>query len=287
MNAVGPSALFHLRTKAASTAPLVLTLQQQVLESQKESADTLLGQALGAAHWVVGCSESALSQATHIAHDLVHRSSVIWNGLAPPARSPGPLPFSPPRLLCLGRLVPAKGFDIALDAFAKLSATMPGLHLDIAGDGAERDALIARAERLGLGDRVRFLGWVEPEYVYQHLNQATAVLMPSRREGLPLVALQAGLMGRPVVASRVGGLAEVVRDNLTGRLVDPEDVDGLAAATRGLLEDPDLATRMGRAARERASAVFSWDATVQAYDRLYRRFDPKAELETLTVLENA
>jgi len=285
MNAVGPSSLFHLRTSTTAPAPLVLTLQQQVLESQKESADTLLGQALGAAQWVVGCSESALSQATRIAQNLAGRSGVIWNGVAPPSMRPTPLPFTPPRLLCLGRLVSAKGFDVALDAFAQLAATVPGLEMDVAGDGPERGALEALALRLGIGDRVRFLGWVEPERVYEQLNQATVVLMPSRREGLPLVALQAGLMGRPIVASRVGGLPEVVRDGLSGSLVNPDDAHGLAAATRALLEDPDLTTRMGQAARERATAVFSWDATVQAYDALYRRFSAKTALDSLRVGE--
>jgi len=287
MNAVGPSSLFHLRTTTTAAAPLLLTLQQQVLESQKQTADTLLSQALRAAQWVVGCSQSALSQSMQLAPDLAGRSSVIWNGVAPPALAPAPLSFRPPRLLCLGRLVPAKGFDVALDAFAAVAAHMPTLVLDIVGDGPERGALEAQASRLGIRDRVTWRGWVEPDQVYLHLNQATAVVMPSRREGLPLVAVQAAFMGRPVVASRAGGLPEVVQDGVTGSLVDHDDARGLAMAIRSLLDAPDQTARMGQAAHARALAEFSWQATVNAYDALYKRLGSRAEIGTLAGRENA
>lgn len=278
MNAVGPSSLFHLRTPGATRPPLLLTLQQQVLDSQAGGGATLLGETLRAADWVAGCSQAALAQACRIADGLDARSSVIWNGVPPPALPPAPLPVAPPRLLCLGRLVPAKGVDVALAAFARLRERFPGVQLEVAGDGPERGALESQAAHLGLGADVQFRGWVEPRDVYEVLNRATVVLMPSRREGLPLVSLQAAHMGRPVVAARVGGLPEVVLDRETGRLVDADDAQGLEAAVTALIADPDEARRLGAAARARARRLFDWHATVEGYDALYRRLAPDAGL---------
>jgi glycosyltransferase involved in cell wall biosynthesis len=280
MNAVGPSALFHLRTQGAARAPLLLTLQQQVLDSQAAGGATLLAETLRAAGWVTGCSEAALAQACRVAEGVDARSSVIWNGIPAPALSPAPLPIDPPRLLCLGRLVPAKGVDIALEAFARVRATYAGLRLDIAGDGPERAALEQRAARLGLGGDVRFLGWVDPAGVYDVLNRATLVLMPSRREGLPLVSVQAAHMGRPVVGARVGGLPEVVLDGETGRLVPSDDLDALTAAIDALLADNAAARRLGAAALARARRLFDWDSTVGRYDTLYRQLAPDAGRES-------
>ena len=96
------------------------------------------------------------------------------------------------------------------------------------------------------------------------------MVVPSRWwEGFGLVALQAHQLGRPVLASRVGGLAEVVEDGVTGALVERDDPDALAAAARKLLGDPSRLQAMGEAARERASAMFSWDEHVDAYARIY------------------
>lgn len=270
MNGVGPSSLFHLRTRGASPPPTLLTLQQQVLDSQSETSGTLLAESLRAADWVAGCSNDALSGARRLVAGLDSRSSVIWNGVPRPPVAPAPLPLDPPRLLCLGRLVPAKGFDLALEAFARIRSRFPGLTLDIAGDGSERESLAAQAERLGLADTVRFLGWVEPSAVHDCINTATLLLMPSRREGLPIVSIQAAQMGRPVIAARVGGLPEAVIDGETGILVPPDEVNALAAAADRLLSRPAELERMGRLASTRARAQFDWETTVERYDSLYR-----------------
>jgi glycosyltransferase involved in cell wall biosynthesis len=103
------------------------------------------------------------------------------------------------------------------------------------------------------------------------MNTATLVLIPSRRESFCLVALEAALMARPLVATRVGGLPEVVVHQQTGLLVEREDVRGIADAVSFLLERPETAAQMGKAARLRAREVFSWDRCVDAYDTLYRR----------------
>jgi len=93
------------------------------------------------------------------------------------------------------------------------------------------------------------------------------------------VALEAALMARPVVATRVGGLLEVVVHQQTGLLVEQEDSHGLAEAIASLLDHPETATEMGQAARQRAQKVFSWKQCVDAYDALYQKLITEARLQ--------
>jgi len=94
--------------------------------------------------------------------------------------------------------------------------------------------------------------------------------MPSRRESLPLVALEAALMARPVIATRIGGLPEVVQHRMTGLLVESEDPQSLGDAISFLLRQSALATEMGNRAKSRANRLFSWKNHVDGYDALYR-----------------
>jgi glycogen(starch) synthase len=267
-NGVGPSLLIHLQTADACAAPWVLTLQQELLPSQLIPGESLLHRALSSAAWVAACSEAVLTQARELAPEIGSRSSVIRNTVDAPAPSPTRT-REWNRLFCIGRLVPAKGFDVALTAVASLRARFPGLRLVIAGDGPMRRELETRAAELGLGHAVDFRGWVAPEEVPTLLDGGGIVLMPSRREGLGLVAVQAALMGCPIVASRVGGLPEVVVHEKTGLLVEREDPRGLADAIAFLLDHPDVAEHLGRAARVRTQDVFAWERCVDAYESLY------------------
>jgi len=268
LNAVGPSAFFALQSARVRRVPLLVTLQQEVLASQAGQAGTLLSRVFDAADWIAACSGAVLDQVRGVHPALASRSSCVYNGLEPPALAPAPLP-SPPRLLCLGRLVPAKGFDIALRAFARLAPVHPAVTLAIAGDGVERAELEALAAELGLAGRVDFLGWVDPDAVPRLLNTATAIVMPSRREGMPLVAIQAAFMARPVVSTGVGGLPEVVIDGKTGFVIPPEDPEALAAAIDLLLTNPTGAREMGSRARDHVRSSLAWSNTVDAYDALY------------------
>jgi glycogen(starch) synthase len=188
-----------------------------------------------------------------------------------PALLPQPLPNDLPRLLCLGRLAAQKGFDLAITALASIAGRFPNARLIIAGDGPERPALERQVAGLGLADSVDFTGWVSPDEVLTLINRATMVVMPSRWEGLPSVVLQAAMMARPVVATRVSGLSEVVVHQKTGLLVEPEDLNGLAEAIAWLLDRPETAARMGQAGRRRVQEEFSWARCVDAYDALWRR----------------
>jgi glycosyltransferase involved in cell wall biosynthesis len=273
LNAFGPS-FFLYQNIGAHATPLIATLHttpRSIISTQTLTPDGLFQKTLRRADWVACVSNAVLVQARELAPEIHDRSSVIYNGLEPPAVSPQPLCFTQPRLLCLGRLIPEKGFDLAISAFAAVMERFPGARLTIAGDGPARASLEQHAGKTGVASSVEFLGWVPPEKVVNVLNSATAVLMPSHREGLPSVALEAALAGRPIVATRVGGLPEVVVHEETGLLVEDGDAQALARATIRLLGDPSAAASFGAAGRRRAATLFSFDRYVGAYAELYQK----------------
>jgi glycogen(starch) synthase len=197
---------------------------------------------------------------------------LIYFGMPEPEVEPTALPFHEPRILCLGRVVEEKGFDIALDAFPKILEQFDNARLVVAGDGIARASLQERATRLGIDRRVDFVGWVDAARVPELINGSTVVVVPSRwEEAFGLVALEAGQMARPVVGTRVGGLPEVVDDGETGIVVPKEDPAALAEAVIGLLTDRESATRMGENARRRARESFGWDRCLDDYEALYQR----------------
>jgi glycogen(starch) synthase len=278
LNLIGPAAYFHLQTADAHPAPSLISFHHP-LQTQTGGSDSLIARTLRSAGWVNSFSAVVLAEVRRLVPEIAPRSSLIYHGLDAPAILPRPLLLDPPRLLCLGRVVPDKGFDLALEAFAIIAHRFPGARLMIASDGPARPALERRAVELNLTDVVEFLGWVEFDRMAALMNSATMVLMPSRcYEGFGLVALEAALMARPVVASRVGALPEVIADGQTGVLVDPEDSHALAEAIAYLLDHPEAATRMGEAARRRAQELFSFKRHVDAFDALYRRLIPQAAL---------
>ena len=275
MHIVGPSAFFHFVTPDAHPAPLLVTLHEADPQ-QTYRSDTVLGQALRRADWVTACSASLLAEIRQRVPEITDRSSVIYNSLDTPAVLPKPLPSSAPILLCLGRLAEEKGLDLALAAFALLRDRFPHARLVIAGDGPVRGELEQQAAELGLNEAVHFAGWIAPDEVPALINTATLVVMPSRREAFGLVALQAALMARPVVAARVGGLPEIVAHGETGWLVEKEDSSALAETIADLLAHYDTAVQMGRSARRRAQGLFGWERCVDAYEALYQKLTQEA-----------
>ena len=272
INFSDPSIFFHLRTAAAHPAPLVLSFRLMVETTVDGLDHTLLGQALRSADWVTANSNATLADVRQRAPEIESRSSIIYERGAMPGLVPAPLPFAPPVLLCLGRLVEEKGIDLALTAFGALAGRFPAARLIVAGDGPARPALEQQAAALGVANRVKFTGWVSPDNVPALMNEATCVVVPSRwREAFGQVALEAAQMGRPVIAARVGGLPEVVLHGKTGLLFERNDNAGLGEAIAYLLERPAEAERMGRAARKWARATFDWPAYLDAHETIYRR----------------
>lgn len=267
----GSTPYFILKTPDLSRVPLVVSLHG-LMPRELISPETVVRRILERADWITSVSRGVLDATLAWAPEIAGRTSVIYNGWQMPLLAPSPLPFDPPRLFCAGRLVREKGFHLAIAALAQLHSRHPDLRLVIAGEGPERAELEELARTLGVPDIVEFTGWIPPERVVDSINTITMALLPSRDEGLPNVAIQAALMGRPVVGTRVTGLTEVVVDGETGILVEPDSPPALATAIASLLDQPDKAVQMGQAARARARVAFDWELYIDAHEALYERF---------------
>jgi glycogen(starch) synthase len=271
LNVTAASVYFERLTRSTHACPLLISMRVAPNVTARGS-ESLLTTSLLSAAWVTANSGAIADDLRRLAPAAAARISVIMNGLAEPPLAPAALPVDPPVVVCLGRLVQDKGFDVALDALAHVVQRFPAARLVVAGDGPEREALSQRAVRLGLQDAVEFAGWVAPEQVCALMNRATVVVVPSRwREAFGLVALEAALMGRPVVATRVGGLPEVVLDGETGLLVASEQPQEIASAICSLLANPEYAHELGKRGRGRALDCFSLEGYVNAHLELYER----------------
>ena len=183
-------------------------------------------------------------------------------GAEPPAYD------GPPRLLCVGRLIPIKGHLVLLRAFALAVQEVPDLELRIAGRGPLDPALRSIVDEFGLGSKVQLLGQVSP--IQRAIEDVGVVVMPSLGEGFGMVALEAMERARPVIASAVGGLVDIVRDGQTGILVPPGEVEPLARAIVELAIDPARAADLGAAGREHALEWFKDERSLERTELLYR-----------------
>jgi glycosyltransferase involved in cell wall biosynthesis len=172
-----------------------------------------------------------------------------------------------PLWVCAARLEEQKGQDVLLDALAEVARRGLEFTVALAGAGTQRAALEAKSVALGLAGRVRFLGQVEA--IGPLMLAADAVALPSRWEGLPLTLLEALARGRPVVASRVGGIPEVIEDGVHGRLVEPGDARGLADALEAFHRRPDAASQLGRAGARLVRERYTWSRVVQGFEAVY------------------
>jgi glycosyltransferase involved in cell wall biosynthesis len=182
--------------------------------------------------------------------------------------SPSSFPVAPPpadpRLVYVGRLAPEKGLDVLLRALAVVRERRADVGLDIVGDGQTRAALEAQAAALGVSDAVRFRGALAPDEVASAIAQARMLVLPSRREGLPAAALEALSTGRPVVASAVGGLVDLLGTDY-GITVPPDDHRALAGSVLDALDrewDPS--------SLHDSVARFDVDHAAEEYMSLYR-----------------
>ena len=181
---------------------------------------------------------------------------VVHNGVT--KRDPRAPLSTPPTVAFAGRLVREKGVEMILRAFATLTGRVPEARLLLAGDGPEREHVQRMIIDLGLANNVVLLGHLARQELELHFDQAWLQVVPSRwQEPFANVALEAMMRGTAVVASDIGSLPEIVRNQQTGLLVPPGDVDAFARAFLLLLRDRDLAERMGKAGREVALAHFS------------------------------
>lgn len=171
-------------------------------------------------------------------------------------------------ILFVGRLNAQKGVR---DLLGAMPSTSQGVTLDIVGDGADRGTLEDLSRSLKLEKRVRWHGALPQRAVAPLYRSASVVAIPSRNEGLGLVAVESLLSGVPVVAYRSGGVSELVEDGETGLLVPPGDVRAFAAALNSVITNRTRAREMGELGRERMALRFAPAAAAAAYARIYER----------------
>ncbi len=189
-------------------------------------------------------------------------------GPRPETRRALGLPPLDPLLGAVGRLSPEKGHGVLLRALPTILATFHRVGVVLVGDGPSRSELEAETRRLGIADRVVFLG--QRRDVPVVLAALDLFVQPSLYEGFGISLLEAMAAGLPIVASRVGGIPEVVQDGATGLLVPPRDPAALASAVIRLLRDREEAGRLGAAAARRARERYSLRAAAARVDALYR-----------------
>ncbi|MBN1826457.1 MAG: glycosyltransferase family 4 protein [Candidatus Eisenbacteria bacterium] len=232
--------------------------------------DRIVGEALRRAQNVILLSPYVRE---HYGDALAHaRSWVIENPVAPLFFETTGDP-EPDRVLFSGLLIPRKGLRNLIDAFRIASRERPALRLRLAGldtDGAYRRALDERVARLGLVGRVDFLGGLSPERLAEEYARAAMTVLVSRQDTAPVAVQEAMAVGRPVIASPVGGLPRLVADGESGFLVPHGDPDALARRIVEIAGDAPLARRMGRFARAEAERRFSSSAVAAKTIDVYK-----------------
>ena len=265
-------------------APLVATLHateagrhggwlSQPLNQQVHSVEWWLARRADA---VVTCSQAMRAEVVGLFDVDPASVTVLHNGIDPVGWArPRAVPAGAPTLLYLGRLEWEKGVQDLVAALPAIRRAHPGTRLLVAGAGTCRDWLADRARAARVRRAVSLLGHVDDATLADLLASASAVVLPSRYEPFGIVALEAAASGAPLVASRAGGLGEVVVDGVTGVSFDPGDVRGIAAAVVAALDDPDAAARRAARARVRLNTDFAWPAIAADTAALYARTRPR------------
>jgi len=175
----------------------------------------------------------------------------------------------------IGRLVPQKGFDILIEAFAKIASQIPDLHCLIIGEGDDKEKLSAQLRAAGLENRVRLIGYYERQTVMSILKASDFFVMPSRYEGTPIALLEAAALGRPILATCAGGIPELVTHEQQAFLVPVLDPAALAQGFSRLALDRDFAHQLGQNAQQKVRESFDprsqMDATWAAYEKALAR----------------
>jgi|694.fasta_scaffold114075_2 colanic acid/amylovoran biosynthesis glycosyltransferase len=177
-------------------------------------------------------------------------------------------------LLCVGRLTPAKGQAILLEAMAQLLKNALPLKLTLVGMGPDHDSLQCHAQTLGIQQYVNFAGAVDQEHILEVYRDADIFVLPSFAEGLPVVLMEAMAMGIPCVTTAITGIPELIQHRQNGLLVPASDVEGLAAAIQELLENPQFCHQMREAARNKVLEDYDLSRNAQhLFNTMTRRLD--------------
>lgn len=268
INVSDPSPYFHLRSSKSWNCPMVLSFQAAV-EPRLLTRNGVLNSLLKCARAIIVPSKAAAKNVAQHTNIPLERLTPIAPGVPAEDFSASPTLAADaiPTFVFLGRIVDYKGVDTAIEAIALLNGKA---RLAVIGDGPHREQLEQNVKDRALTHLIRFEGLVDDTQRKDTLMQSLAIVVPSCHEELfGMVAVEGSLSGLPVIASNIGGLAEIVIDGKTGFLVSPGSPAEIAAAMEQLMNDRELANRMGRAARLRALSEYTIERTVERYLTLY------------------
>jgi glycosyltransferase involved in cell wall biosynthesis len=201
---------------------------------------------------IVICISEKVQQILRDGMRVSVRSAVVYNGTDAELFSPSPAAVAPPgkEILIVGNLIASKGQELALRAIGRIGTLFPHLRCQIIGEGPDRARLEALASKLGLGQRVQFLGRQSRAAVADAMRACSVFVLPSRNEGLGCVYLEAMACGKPVIACRGQGIDEIIEHGRNGWLIPVDGLDELVQGLSTLLQSADVSLRMGIAARE-------------------------------------
>jgi len=247
--------------RLGSNAKIIVHSHGQTHANEKDNLDPV---AVRGADTIIAVSRSVARQFSD------RKVYVIYSGIQASDRVAEDRSDTRKHTIVIGtacRLVEAKGVRDLVLAFAALSKRVPQLRLEIAGSGPEEKSLFEVAQANGIAESVRLLGWRDDLRCL--LRTWDIFVLASHDEGFGIAVLEAMMEGLPVVATNVGGLAELVDNQRTGYLVEPEDVDGLHKALLSLVDDREARIRLGAAGRRRAESDFAVGKMVAGIESVY------------------
>lgn len=274
---ISPGIAFLLKLAAKSLENIPIAASLHAGFEALPNATGALGYGLNRADAISAVSAATLRSVVGLMPSIAPKAQVIYNGLSPctqpldltPVNHSNPVAQSSSYFVFSGRIVPEKGLATLLVSVSLLTPSFPEIVLRIIGDGPHRFALESLANTLGIAKNCDFVGWKSTAETERIASGAIAAIVPSIwAEPFGLVALEATAAGVAVIASRVGGLPEIVRHRHNGLLVIPGCPFNLAVAIETILKDPALAAEMGERGRQVAKK-FSPESMIENYERLF------------------
>jgi glycosyltransferase involved in cell wall biosynthesis len=254
---------------AASYLDLAWSLTLHGASEFDYPAGLLLPEKLEAAEFVACVTHFGRAQAMRMVDPKYwHKFHIVRAGIDPPigfhaARSAAPAPGARPHFVCVARLAPEKGHAGLLHAFAELIASGVEAKLELLGDGPEAARIEREIARLRLGEHVTMRGQVSADEALLAMSSATAVVLASFMEGLPVVLMEALALGVPVIAPCVAGIPELVEHGVSGLTFPPGDWASLTRQLRRMLDEPALARRLGLEGQRRVEAEYFVESSIR------------------------
>lgn len=271
---VGGQAPYWLLARRLRNFPLVVSVHGTDIERDpltSKMARRVTTATLHAAKLVLSNSQYLAKQARKIVPEIEAKIRIVGNGIDPhEVAETAQFSHTHPYVLGLGRFVWKKGFDILLKSFARVAHDHPEWDLLLAGDGVELRPCQELAKSLGLADRVRFLGSVARKEALALICGCDLFVLPSRSEPFGIVLLEAMAAKKPVVATDVGGVSDLILSGDTGLLVPGDSPEALASGIDRLIRDPGLRKDMGTRGYALMTAKFTIDTVVARHIEAYR-----------------